>query len=330
LATNFWQLFLARIGVGVGEAGGTPPSNAILTDKFLPRQRPFALTLYAVGASAGAALGSSLGGFINDAHGWRHVLIVFGALGLPVAALVMLTMREPRRGQLDAHMARAPHSLRETLAFVRQQRSLMHVIAGATVVTFWGWGLVWWTPAFLVRSHGLTVGESGAVMGAMHGIGGTAVTLVTAIALGWLANRPVRQQVTFIGWATVVPVLPSVLAYWLLDLRQATLMLWLFVPMTYLYIGPTMALAQNLTPPTMRSLACAIVVFTCNIANLAIAPTLIGWLSDVIAPHLREPHQSLRYVLMGSALTGLWGAWHYFAAGRTLQEDLVRSGAEAV
>jgi len=329
LAGNFWQLFGARIGVGIGEAGGTPPSNAILTDKFPPRQRGFALSLYAVGAAAGAALGSSLGGRLSDAYGWRTTLVIFGALGLPIALATLLSLREPRRGVLDAHRATEASGLLGTLRFILTQRSLVHVLAGATLVTFWGWGLVWWTPAFLVRSHGLTVGESGAVLGAMHGVGGAFVTLATAWACVAMAAKKPSWQVWFIALATVVPVIPSILAYLLPDLGAAKLMLWLFVPMTYLYIGPTMALSQNLAPPTMRAQVCALVVFTCNVANLVVAPTLIGALSDLLGPHLAHPAEALRYVLIGCGFTGLWGAFHYIAAARTLAQDLVRSGAEA-
>jgi predicted MFS family arabinose efflux permease len=328
LATNFWQLFAARIGVGIGEAGGTPPSNAILTDKFPPRQRGFALSLYAVGASAGAALGSSLGGQLSDTHGWRSTLVIFGALGIPVALATLLTLREPRRGVLDAHAHSEPLGMAATFRFILTQRSLVHVLAGATLVTFWGWGLVWWTPAFLVRSHGLTVGESGAVLGAMHGVGGTMVTLATAWICAVLAPRHPRWQVWFVAVATVAPVVPSILAYAVPGLGMAKLMLWLFVPMTYLYIGPTMALCQNLVPPPMRAQVCALVVFTCNVANLVVAPTLIGALSDALAPHLSHSAEALRYVLIGCGFTGLWGAFHYFAAARTLAQDLVRSGAE--
>jgi hypothetical protein len=162
----------------------------------------------------------------------------------------------------------------------------------------------------------------------MHGVGGTLVTLATAWACAAMAARTPRWQVWFIAIATVVPVIPSILAYVVPDLGATKLMLWLFVPMTYLYIGPTMALCQNLVPPPMRAQVCALVVFTCNVANLVVAPTLIGALSDAVAPRIAHPSEALRLVLIGCGFTGLWGAFHYFVAARTLAQDLVRSGAE--
>lgn len=104
--------------------------------------------------------------------------------------------------------------------------------------------------------------------------------------------------------------------------------MWLFVPMIYLYIGPTLALAVNLVPATMRSLTCAFIVFTTNVANLLIAPLVIGALSDAIAPHLADPAQSLRWVLVGTSLTGFWAAWHYWAAAQGPHTELERAGTE--
>jgi len=326
LAQNFWHLLLLRIGVGIGEAGGTPPSQSLLADEFPPNSRPFAMSLFSLGAAFGAALGASLGGWINDHYGWRAVLLVFGAMGIPLAALVALTLPEPRRGRLDSGVPVLVVSLKHTAVFVRRQKSLLHILAGTTVLTFWGWGLVWWTPAFLMRNHDMSLSQSGQVLGWMHGVGGVLVTLATAAAMKVFAQRDPRYQSWFIAVATLVPTVPSIVAYSTESTGMAVFMLWLFVPMIYLYIGPTMALSQNLVPATMRSQMCAIILFVANVANLVIAPVLIGALSDLLAPRLDDPSQSLRYVLIGASATGFWAAWHYMAAARNLREDLVRAG----
>jgi predicted MFS family arabinose efflux permease len=328
LAQNFWQLLVARIGVGIGEAGGTPPSQSLLSDKFLPQSRSMAMSLFAVGAAAGAALGSSLGGWINDGYGWRAVFIAFGLLGLPVALLVLFCVKEPRRGGLDDAAPATAVSFRDTLRFIAGQRALLHILAGCTVITYWGWGLVWWTPAFLTRSHGMSVAVSGNELGTMHAVGGIGVTLLTAWVMRLMARRDPREQCWFITITTLAATIPSIAAYWLNSTSAALLALWLFVPIIYLYIGPTLALAQNLVPPAMRSQISAIVVFVANVANLAIAPLLIGALSDMVAPHLNDQSQSLRYVLAGSALTGLWAAYHYWAAASSLKAGLSRAGFE--
>jgi predicted MFS family arabinose efflux permease len=323
---TFWQLLIARIGVGVGEAGGTPPSQSLLADKFPPAARGFAMSLYAVGAAAGAALGSSLGGYLTDAYGWRTVLIVFGALGLPPAMVVALTLRESRRGALDDAPPPQVSTLRETLAFTRRQRSLMHILAGTAVITYWGWGLLWWTPTFLARSHGMSLSSSGAQLGLMHIVGGVGVTLGTAAAMAWLRDRAAANQAKFIAAATLIQTIPSITAFAVNSSTAALLALWVFIPLVYLYIGPTLALAQNLVPATMRSQIVAILLFVANVANLVLAPVVIGALSDWLSLHIAHPEQSLRFVLVGTGFMGIWAAWHYWAAARHLRSDLERAG----
>ncbi len=328
LAQNYWQLVLTRIGVGIGEAGGTPPSQSIVADRFAPSLRAMAMSIFTIGAAVGAALGTTGGGWLSDHFGWRMALIAFGFLGLPVALLVRYTMREPRRGQLDDHPA-ASEAVRfaATLRFIRSQKSLMHILAGLTVLTFWGWGTLWWTPAFLSRSHGMTPGEAGALLGPMHGIGGTVVMAATA----WLAFRygraDARRQAWFVALTTFAATVPSIVAFWTDSASVLTLMLWMFVPVTYLYIGPTSALVQNLVMPGMRGQTFAVLLFLANVANLVVAPELIGVASDFLASRLDDPGESLRYALVVSAFTGFWAAWHYAAATRALPGDLARAGS---
>lgn len=319
VAQNFWQLLLARIGVGIGEAGGTPPSQSIVADRFPPAQRSVAMSLFAVGAALGGLLGSSGGGWVAEHHGWRMTLILFGFLGLPLAVLVWLTIVEPRRGRLDhGPEDPSPATLRQTLEFIRRSPALLHLYAGAAVITFWGWGTVWWAPAFLMRSHGLSIGEAGALLGPMHGIGGTAVMLTTAWWLARHAGENMRRQAWLIAATTLLATVPSVLAFSAGSLAAARLAFWIFVPITYLYIGPHSGLLQNLVPPGMRAQAFALVLFVANIANLVIAPQLIGFASDVLAARISSPSESLRYALVASAFMGIWAAWHYYAAGRAM------------
>ncbi|MFS2013024.1 spinster family MFS transporter [Azospirillum sp. CT11-132] len=328
-AQGFWHLFFARIGVGVGEAGGTPPSQALLSDKFLPSKRAFAMSIFGIGAAVGAWIGSTGGGWINDHHGWRAVFVAFGIAGLPLAAIVWLGVREPRRGQLDpSHAAVGTSSLGDTLRFVRTQKALLHILAGATVITFWGWGLIWWTPSFLVRSHHLSVGEAGALLGPMHGIGGAAAILLTAWVMHWSAGRDARWQIWVVAVTALAGTGASAAAYLTESRFVAEIMLWVFVPIAYVYIGPTLALVQNAVLPSMRAQIIAILLFVANIANLAVAPQVIGWASDWLETRVADPQQSLRYVLVAGTLTGLWAVFHYLAAARYLHADLLKAGTE--
>src|SRR5207248_3106958 len=205
LAQNYWQLLLARFGVGIGEAGGTPPSTSMLADKFPPARRPMANTIFALGACLGAWLGSQVAGAVAERSGWRAAFLVLGIPGVLVALLVWLTVREPRRGQLDASAGgRRPSTLAATLRFIATQRSAIHLLLGGSVATFWSWGLMWWTPTFLQRSHHMTVGEAGQLLGPMHLIAGTAGTLLAAWLMARRAAADPRYVTRLLGWVTAL------------------------------------------------------------------------------------------------------------------------------
>lgn len=328
LAQNFWTLLLARIGVGIGEAGGTPPSHSILADYFAPSERIVAMSIYAVGVCIGSAIGGIAGGLLAEHFGWRYALMIFASASIPVLIL-LFTVREPRRGVCDSdiEICEDRPSFSDTLRFIRSQRSLMHVLAGATIATFSGGGLVWWTPAFLSRTHGLSVGEAGLNVGAMNGIGGTIAMVSATLLMLWLAKRDAKWQCHFAAWLTLLISVPGVLAHVVTDRGTALLMLWLFVPFINVMIGPSLALLQNLTRPNMRGLTVATLLFTANIANLAFAPLLIGFASDMLATRISDPAQSLRYALAFAGVTGIWGAYHFWAAIKSLPQDLERAGS---
>lgn len=324
---TYWQLLLARIGVGIGEAGGTPPSQSLLADEFPAASRGPAMSIFSIGSTMGAAIGMAGAGWLADLYGWRQGLIVFGAIGLPLALLVRFSLREPVRGANDDAPSAAPSGtaaaasgIAETLRFVRAHPAIFHVLLGATIVTFSGAGLLWWTSAFLMRFHSLSAGEAGLSLGVMSAVGGSAAMLGTAWVMGRLAPHDPRWQVWLVALASVAAIIPAVVAYSTVSLKIATFALWIFVAASGIYIGPTLALCQSLVPAGMRGQTVAILLFTANIANLVVAPQLVGSASDFIAPFLDDPHQSLRWVLVGCSFTGLWGAWHYYAAARTIRD----------
>jgi len=335
VAQSYLQLLLARFAVGIGEAGGTPPSTSIVADNFPPARRPLALTVYALGACLGAWLGSSVAGAAADYGGWRLAFLVLGFPGVAVALLVWLTVREPRRGQLDS----APHrpqaeplslvaiirQLIDTLRLMVAQRSSIHLVVGGSVATFWSWGLIWWTVAFLQRSHHLTVGEAGGLLGRMHLVAGTLGTLLAGGLMALPAARDPRFVTRLLAGVVVLTTVPSFFAYETASLRTATAMLWLFVPGVYFYIGPILGLMANVLPPAVRATSVAILLFIANLANLFVAPQLVGFLSDWFAASFGAGAQSLRWALLLLAPTGLWAAWHLWRAGATIREDEARA-----
>jgi hypothetical protein len=215
--------------------------------------------------------------------------------------------------------------MRETLAFIRKQPALIHALAGGTVFTFWAWGLMWWTPSFLVRSHQMSLGDAGSALAWINGVGGTSVLLATAWLMGRLRKRDARLVPWLTALFTVLGTLPSIVAYTTESTRLAIAMLWIFIPLSYLNIGPTFSLVQNLVPPGMRAQISAVLLFVANIANLVLAPQLVGIASDALAPAYGI--ESLRYALIPITLTGFWAAWHYWAVAKDLRPGMLRAGA---
>ena len=325
LASSYWQLLVSRIGVGVGEAGGTPGASSILSDYFPAAQRPMALTVFALGASIGAWVGADVAGQLADAYGWRQVFLWLGIPGVVFGLLILLTVREPKRGQLDLNAADKAPSFMATLKYLLQQRSAVHLMIGSALTALWGWGLVWWTPTFLICNFGLTAGEAGELTGPMHLIGGSLATLFTA----WLVARPSmvdpRRVVWLMGAVIGVSTVVSWFIYTSTSLATIELLFWIFIPSIYFYIGPCFGLLNNLAEPRMRAMFCACTLFVANIGNLIIAPQLVGFLSDHYAAGGMDNAQSLRTAMLWLVPTGLWATCHYFWTARGIIADQTRA-----
>lgn len=331
LSVSYWQLLAGRIGVGVGEAGATPPSTSIVSDCFPAERRPMALSVFALGAPIGAWIGADLAGAVAQSFGWRAAFYALGVPGVLLGVLVLVTIREPRRGRLDALGGGegGPRFL-ESLAFLWRQRAAFHVIMASGVCSLWGWGLAWWTPTFLMRTYHLDVAHAGAVTGRVHLVGGILATAGAA----WVMSRPFMADPRRVLWllAAVIGLatIPSVCTYATHSLEMARWMLWMFIPAIYFFIGPCMALVLNLAPSNMRSIFTAWSVLVGNVFNLIVAPQLVGTLSDWFGGAAGANAASLRLALLVLAPTGLWATCHFFLAARTVAADQRRAIGYAV
>ena len=326
LSKGYSQLLLARIGVGIGEAGGTPACNAIVGDYFPASRRPMAMTIFALGAPLGAWLGADMAGAVSHAYGWRAAFLVLGVPGVVLALVVYFTIKEPKRGCLDAvsDTVAAP-TLLDSLKFIRVQKSAFHVIMGSGVSALWGWGLMWFTPTFIQRTYGVNEGVAGGIVGPIHLVMGIGASLLTA----WLLSKPSftdpRRIVYLLAAVTGVATVPSIIAYYTHSLPLATAMWWIFIPAIYFYIGPAFALGQNLAPPKMRAMFTAIALLVANVFNLIVAPQAVGLMSDYFAGPGGADAASLRTALLILAPTGFWATYHYWAAAKTIVEDQKRA-----
>jgi predicted MFS family arabinose efflux permease len=325
LAQTWVGFFLARVGVTVGEAGGTPGANSLLSDYFPATRRAMALTVFSLGAPIGAWLGYNVAGAIADQYGWRSVFYALGIPGVLVGAAVWLTVREPARGCLDAGKDALAPSVKATMRFMWQQRSGVHTMLGTAVCALWGWGLMFWTPTFLQRTYHLTVGQAGDVTQNMHLWGGGLATLAT----GWLMARSTMVDARRIVWllaaGTAIATVASGVVYWTRDLALARAMLWIYIPAIYFYIGPGFGLLNNLAPCRMRAMFCAMVLFLANLGNLVITPNVIGLLNDWFLRYHLNDADALRLAMLCIVPTGFWAAAHLYLAARDIIADQERA-----
>ncbi|HXB18527.1 MAG TPA: MFS transporter [Steroidobacteraceae bacterium] len=325
LARTAFEFFLARVGVTVGEAGGTPGANSLLSDYFPATRRAMALTVFSLGAPIGAWLGYNVAGAIADQHGWRSAFFALGVPGVLAGLAVWLTVREPKRGCLDSGKQGLAPSVETTMRFMWQQRSAVHTMMGTAVCALWGWGLMFWTPAFLQRTYHLTVGQASDVTQNMHLWGGGLATVAT----GWLMARSTMIDARRIVWVLAagigIATVASGVFYYTRDLALGKAMLWIFIPSIYFYIGPGFGLLNNLAPCHMRAMFCAMVLFLANLGNLVITPNVIGALADWFLTYHLSDADALRLAMLCIVPTGLWATAHLYLAARDILKDQERA-----
>jgi len=251
---------------------------------------------------------------------------VLGIPGVFVGLLIFLTVREPRRGQLDKKGGdHKGASFPESMRYLWTQRSAVHVMAASALTALWGWGLMWWTPTYLIRNFGLTPGEAGSILGPVHLIGGGLATLATSWWLAQPTMKDPRKIVRMMGWGVGIATLVSGAIYSTHSLELARWLFWLFIPAIYFYIGPCFGLLNNLCEPRMRAQFCAATLFVANVGNLIVAPQLVGFLSDAFAPNHVANGQSLRLAMLCLVPVGGWATWHYFRSARRIVQDEERA-----
>ncbi len=319
LSRNFTDLALARVGVGVGEAGCTPPAHSLLSDYFPPEKRATVLAVYACGIYMGVGLGFWLGGWLNDAFGWRVAFMVIGLPGVAMAVVVRFTVREPPRGMSERTAATSrAYGLGETWRFLTRLPSGRRISLAAAFQAFVGYGLAAWIPAFFIRLHGMTPGELGLWLSWITGIGGA----IGAFSGGWLADRWVRRQPKARAHISLVGALcstPFIVAALMLD--NTTLALLSFFPANVfgtMWLGPAGSIVQDLAPPAMRATASAVFIFILTMIGLGAGPQTVGILNDLIGTP-----DAIRYSLLGVAVsTSLLSAVFFWLTGKTLEQDL--------
>jgi MFS family permease len=326
---NFLQLLAARIGVAVGEAGGSPPSHSMISDLFPASQRATALGIYALGIPVGTMIGNLAGGWINQAFDWRTAFMVVGLPGLIMALVVRFTLVEPVRGGVDAAPSQANRDMPavgQVFAYMWSRRSFRYMSIGAALHAFVGYGVGAWIPPMMIRSHAWNTADIGSALFLLGFFG-----MLGTFSGGWIADRlgvrDVRWYVWLPGLATLVSVPFAAFAYlWHEPVVALAVYSVPYVLGAY-YLGPTFSLTQGLVGLRMRALAASILLFVLNIIGLGLGPWFVGIASDVLASTTELGSESLRWALVITLVFNVISAACYLLAGRSLHDDLANSHA---
>jgi MFS family permease len=315
LARSFPQLLVLRMGVGIGEAAGTPPSHSMISDYFPPERRATALATQALGLHAGIAFGYIAAGWLGQYFGWRATMVIVGLPGLVLALVVATTVKEPPRKTKVA-----AHPLGEVVRFLAGQRAYLFLLAAASFHAMAGYSMAHWGPTFLLRVHELSLASVGTWLGVFAFFAGGGGALLG----GRMADRLGRRDPRWYAWTAAIAAfasLPFGLGFLLLGSPVAAVAC--YAPQTLaiaLYNGPLYAMNQALARPRMRAMAVAIHLFVVSIVGGGLGPWLVGRASDTL--RATQGELGIRFALLGVFSLGVCAAgFFYLLTARTLARD---------
>ena len=324
-ATNLVYLTLARIGVGVGEAGCSPPAHSMIADYYPPENRSAAMGFYTIGISAGIMLAYLGGGWAVENLGWRATFFVVGVPGLLLALVVRFTMIEPQRGASEDRVAGAGRpALIDVWRFLKQRRSFFHMAVGAGLSSFVGYSVIGFLPSFVNRSFGVDKIAMLMWLGLILGIAGGAGFFLGGYIADRLGRTVQRRALSFIALVALLTAL--LMSFMFLAGSWQLVLLFFVIPAltNNVYLAPVLSLTQSLVSLRMRATASALVLLIINIIGLAMGPWATGILSDLLQPKFGS--ESMRYsLLIVNCVILPWAAFHYFRAAKWIDADLVRA-----
>lgn len=354
MATSFTQILLFRFGVGIGEAGCTPPAHSLISDYVKPEKRASALALYSMGVPIGTFAGFALGAIIAANFGWRAAFYLVGVPGVLLALLAFFTLKEPRKLGLSLPPAQKA-SFGEALKELSSKPSYWFAVLGATTVSFLGYGHAYFLPAFLARVHGMGLQERGVSFAFMVLFAGVLGTWAGGKIADHYAKKDARAYVTLpaIAFALGAPFFLIALFWPVGAMSGYIVLLFLAVPtaMNSVWYGPVYAAIQGLVKPHTRATAVAVMFFVLNLIALGLGPTAVGWFSDYFAAGnfgaadaaafkaacppgtteatcLAAQAEGLRMSLLVTASIMFAGLICFWMASRTIRKDLADAAAQ--
>lgn len=324
LAINFWQLLAARIGVGIGEAGGTPPATSMISDLYAPKERAFALGIYTAGIGLGILAGFAIGGYVYKFFGWRAAFFVAGIPGIVLSLLLFLTVREPKRGAIEKREDDGEaSSIGETLRFIFGQSSFLWMLLGCCLICISANAFLAWTPSHLQRTYNVGPSDIAVPLGLLIGGLGS----IGAIVLGRVCDTLSARS---LAWRPLMIATGAALALpfaWMF-LQADTIIgayAWNAVPsfIGLIYASIAYTASQELVGLRMRAFASAFMLFCLTLIGIGGGPTIVGLLSDAMATG--GDATPLKSALEMMLVLNLFSVFALYMSSRTYQQDAARA-----
>ncbi|WP_234027596.1 spinster family MFS transporter [Aurantiacibacter arachoides] len=323
MAQSFLHLFLARVGVGVGEAGGVAPSYALVADYFPPRRRATALAIYSLGVPVGSAIGVLAGGYFASTVDWRTAFFVMGGLGILIAPLFKLVVKDPPRA---APVEGAPprKSVWAVFRLLSRKPSFWFLAFGAATSSMLGYGIGFWKPSYILRTFDIGLWETSLFIGGVLLLGG----VTGMLAGGAIADRLGGNR----KWYARLPAIAFILGAPIYAAGVLTDNLWLafalfIVPqgLAYVWFGPVLTAVQHLVDPPARATASALFLLINNLIGLGGGIYGLGLISDAYAPIYGDA--SLRMSILTVLPLYVVAGVLMLLAARTIGRDWVEEAA---
>ncbi len=318
IATGFGQLFLFRLGVGVGEAGGVAPSYALIADYFPEGARARALAIYSLGIPIGLAAGTLLGAYIAAAVEWRTAFLVVGIAGIVIVPLFRRGVRDLPRAPTDS-ARRVP--LRRVFPIIARKPSFWLLAFASSFSSLCGYGLALWTPSVVMSNFGFDLVHTGQFFGSLLLVGGVAGVL----AGGWLADRFATADARWYAWLPAIAWLVTAPTFAVGLLAHSPWVAWpvLLIPnaLNILWLGPVTTAVQKLVPSPMRATASASFLLINNLIGLGIGPLLMGRMADLMKASYGT--EALRYATVYCLGFYVLAALLALLAARSLRRDII-------
>ena len=324
LAQGFWSIFLARLGVGIGEAGGVAPSYALISDHFPSEKRARALAIYSLGIPLGSATGVVAGGYIAATVDWRLAFFVVGFAGLLIAPFFKYFVRDKVKQPVPADQTAAPYSFKGTVVLLAKKKAFWFLAFGAASSSMLGYGIAFWLPSLLQRSFGLSLIETSLFFGAILLIGGVAGVLGGGMIGDWLGRKD-KAAYGLIPAAAFLLAVPLFAAGIMSGSATVAFILFLIPQaLAYFWLGPVLSAVQHLVPADSRATASALFLLINNLIGIGGGIFFLGALSDSLTPIYGE--DGLRYSMLYSLTFYVIAAALMALAAKHLRSEWIEEG----